>query len=160
MARCRRTFASSNRRVTLAIAGKVNQNYNIPKMNLARLEQDCLGLLDCLRPPHRIGQLRPPDRIFRFDLHKVAGNRGGHVPLLSCHAENNTRSQDLIAVLVLRRNLFKDLRRRVEYSQLKISARNDNVVVIPIGLLSAELGSEINPCKMRIMRYIFVWIKS
>jgi hypothetical protein len=38
------------------VAGNVDQNYDIPRMNLARLEQDCLSFLDCLRPPNRIGE--------------------------------------------------------------------------------------------------------
>ena len=37
----------------------------------------------------RIGESDPPARVFRLNLHKVAGNRGNNVPFPGCHVKLN-----------------------------------------------------------------------
>ena len=69
----------------------------------------------------------------RINLYKVAGNRCGHVPFLGCHVEVNPRSEDFVAGLVLRLDLFQSQRRIVKHPQLQIAARGQNMS-LPIGL--------------------------
>ena len=115
------------------IAGKIEHNYNIPRMNHARFEQDCLRFLYSLGPPDRIGQLNPPTGLLWHDLHKMAGKSCSQSPFPGRHVEGETRSQDLDAGLVRGRNLIERKRRIVQHSQLDIPAR-DKDTPLPIGV--------------------------
>ena len=70
------------------IAGKIEHNYNIPRMNRARFEQDCLRFLYSLGPPDRIGQLSPPRGVLWHDLHKVTGEGCSQSPFPGRHVES------------------------------------------------------------------------
>ena len=113
------------------IAGKIEHDYNIPRMNHARFEQDCLRFLYSLGPPDRIGQLSPPRGVPWHDLHKVTGKGCSQSPFPGRHVESETRSQDLDAGLVRGRNLIECKRRIVQHSQLDIPAR-DKDAPLPI----------------------------
>jgi hypothetical protein len=68
-------------------------------MHCLRSQQNGFCLLNAFAPPDRIAQADPPDLIFRFNLYKVATNRGGHIPFLSRHIEVHACPKDFIAVL-------------------------------------------------------------
>jgi hypothetical protein len=57
----------------------------------------------------------------------MTGNRCGHVPFLRPNIEDNTRSQNFGAGLVLGLDLFESQRRIVKHSKLKIAARSKDV---------------------------------
>jgi hypothetical protein len=105
------------------IAGKVEQYYNIPGMNLARLKQDCLRSLESFASPDRIGHLNPPRRVLWHNLHKVTGEVCGQSPFPGRNVESQARSQDFDAGLVRERDLIERKRRIVQHPQLEIPAR-------------------------------------
>jgi hypothetical protein len=90
-------------------------------------------LIYTLDPSDRIGEIDPPGLGFRLTFRKVAGNRRDHIPLLGRHVDANTRVQDLVARLILWRDLFQDHRRSIEHSQFEIATRRKDMP-LPIGL--------------------------
>ena len=68
-----------------------------------------------------------PSLVFRLNLHKMPGNRLGHLCL-----EVNACAQDFVACLILWRDLFQGHRRIVEHSQFEIPARSKDMP-LPIG---------------------------
>jgi hypothetical protein len=70
-----------------------------------RPQQNGLRILYTIGSSDCIGETDPPARRFRINLHKVAGNRRGHVPFPGSHVEVKACAQDFIAGLVLGLNL-------------------------------------------------------
>ena len=103
-----------------------------PGVYRLRLEQNGFRFLNAFGASKCIGETDPPGCVLRLNLHKVAGNRCGHVPLPGCHVNANASAQNLVARLILRRNLFQDHCRIVEHSQLEIAARCKDMP-LPIG---------------------------
>ena len=103
-----------------------------PGVYRLRPEQNGIRLLNAFGASKCIGETDPPGCVLRLNLHKVAGNRCGHIPLLGRHVDVNTGSQDLVVDLVLGSNLLKDQRRSIEHSQFKIAARCKDMS-LPIG---------------------------
>jgi hypothetical protein len=98
-----------------------------------RHQQNGFRLLNAFGAPNRIREIYPPASGLRLNLHKVAGNRCDHVSLPGCHVNANTRAQDLVARLILRRDLLQDQRRIVEHPKFQIPARSKDMP-LPIGI--------------------------
>jgi hypothetical protein len=92
-----------------------------------RPKQNGLRIFYTLGSSYRIGETDPPASGFRINLHNVAGNRRGHVPLLGRHVEVDAGAQDLVADLFFGLNLFKDQRRGIKHFQLKRAARSKDM---------------------------------
>jgi hypothetical protein len=71
------------------VAGEVERDHGNFGMYRLRSEQNGFRLLYTLDPPNRIGETDPPACGFRINLYQMAGNRCGHISLLSRHVEVN-----------------------------------------------------------------------
>jgi hypothetical protein len=87
------------------ITGEIEGDHGNLGMNGLRPEQNGFCLLNVFGASKRISESDPPARRFRINLHKVAGNRRGHVPFPGSHVEVKACAQDFIAGLVLGLNL-------------------------------------------------------
>ena len=64
------------------VAGKAECDHGNFGMYRLRPQQNGFRFLYTLDPSNRIGETDSPGFVFRLNLHKVAGNRCGHVPFL------------------------------------------------------------------------------
>jgi hypothetical protein len=69
------------------VAGKAESDHGNFGMYRLRPQQNGFRLPYTLYPSDRIGESDLPGVVFRLNLHKVAGNRCGHIPLFGCHVE-------------------------------------------------------------------------
>jgi hypothetical protein len=60
-----------------------------------RPEKNGFRLLNAFGASNRIDETDPPASGFRINLHKVAGNRCGHIPLFGCHVREQRERQGL-----------------------------------------------------------------
>lgn len=89
------------------IAGKIEGDHGNLWMYCLRPQQNGFRLLNTLAPPNRIREANPPALIFWLNLYEVASKRRGHIPFLSRHVEVHTRTEDFIAMRVLRCDLLE-----------------------------------------------------
>jgi hypothetical protein len=73
----------------MADASSVERDHGNFWMYRLRPQQNGFRLLYTLDLSNGIGQIDPPGLVFRLNLHKVAGRRCGHIPLLGRHVDNN-----------------------------------------------------------------------